>query len=138
MAGTFWDYFVPYQEDVDKALQDLRDQVFRTGQYKRWPSVRGTTIEEVVAESGYSGTHSILDIERVSAFPALQAVSPLSAKRLQEVFGTDKPTRQMVMIEDMIEDDELEELNPCYQGIYIIVYNHGKPDQICFVGSSGD
>ena len=136
MATSGWDYFVPYQEDIDKALRDLREQVFSTGQYRKWPHVQGQTIEEVVAESGYSGTHSILDIERVSPIPALQAVSPLSAERLQEVFGTDKPTRQMV--EDMIEDDELEELNPRYQGIYVVVYKRGKPDMICFVGYSGD
>ncbi len=136
MATSGWVYYVPYQQDIEKALQDLREQVFRTGQYQRWPDVQGATIDEVVAESGYSGTHSILDIERVSPLPALQAVSPLSAERLQEVFETDKPTRQMV--EDMIEDDELEELNPRYQGIYIIVYKSDQPDTICFVGYSGD
>ncbi len=138
MAGTFWDYFVPYQEDIDKALQDLREQVFQMGQYRKWPHVQAETIEGVVAESGESGTHSILDIKRISPFPALQAVSPLSAERLQEVFGSDKPTRRMVMVEDMIEDDELEELNPRWQGIYIVIYKRNKPDLICFVGSSGD
>lgn len=100
--------------------------------------MQGTTIAAVVSESGESGTHSILDIERVSLSPALRAISPLSVERLQEVFGTDKPTRQMVMAEDMIEDDELEELSPKCQGIYIVVYKRNRPDLICFVGSSGD
>ena len=138
MAATFWDYFVPYQQDVEKALQDLREQVFRDEKYRRWSHVQGTTLAEVLAESGERGTHSILDIERVSPSPTLQAVSPLSTERLQEVFGTDEPTRQMVIVEDMIEDDELEELNPRWQGTYIIVYKRDKPDLICFVGSSGD
>jgi len=136
VATSGWDYFVPNQQDIEKALQDLREQVFRSGKYRKWPGVQGATIAEVLAQSGESGTHSILDIERVSLLPALQTVSPLSAERLQEVFGTDKPTRQMV--EDMIEDDELEELNPRYQGIYIIIYKSNQPDTICFVGSFGD
>ena len=33
MGGCFWDYFVPYQDDVSAALQKLRNEVFRAGQY---------------------------------------------------------------------------------------------------------
>ena len=34
MGATGWIYFVPYQLDIEKALQALRDEVFRTGKYE--------------------------------------------------------------------------------------------------------
>ena len=38
MGASGWQYFVPYQEDIQQALSDLRDQVFESGRYyKRFP-----------------------------------------------------------------------------------------------------
>jgi len=34
MGATGWSYFVPYQPDINKALKELGDQVFREGQYQ--------------------------------------------------------------------------------------------------------
>jgi len=46
------------------------------------------------------------------------------------------------MIEDFIEDfnniDQLDRLRDRYEGIYIILYSKGKPDEIWFYGYSGD
>ena len=33
MGASDWDYFVPYQSDINKALQELREQVFRNDRY---------------------------------------------------------------------------------------------------------
>ena len=35
MSGTGWSYFIPYQEDTTKALQQLRQEVFDRGDYER-------------------------------------------------------------------------------------------------------
>lgn len=35
MGATSWKYFTPYQEDVRKALQDLRQQEFNAGRYEK-------------------------------------------------------------------------------------------------------
>jgi len=41
MGASEWRYFVPYQEDLNLALRDLRQQVFSTGEYW-WYGDRGT------------------------------------------------------------------------------------------------
>ena len=33
MGASGWSYFVPYQTDISKALQDLREAVFQKGEY---------------------------------------------------------------------------------------------------------
>ena len=34
MGASGWRYFVPYQQNINRALQDLKDEVFRRGQYE--------------------------------------------------------------------------------------------------------
>jgi hypothetical protein len=36
MGASQWGYFVPYQADMEQALQDLRQQVFRDGTFYNW------------------------------------------------------------------------------------------------------
>jgi hypothetical protein len=36
MGASSWEYFVPYQEDIEQALQDLRWQVFREGKFNNY------------------------------------------------------------------------------------------------------
>jgi hypothetical protein len=33
MGASGWSYFVPYQPDINKALQELRQKVFQEGDY---------------------------------------------------------------------------------------------------------
>lgn len=33
MGASEWDYYVPYQEDLNAALQQLRREVFEAGEY---------------------------------------------------------------------------------------------------------
>ncbi|GGZ32336.1 hypothetical protein GCM10010365_61390 [Streptomyces poonensis] len=33
MGASDWDYYVPYQEDLNAALQQLRREVFEAGDY---------------------------------------------------------------------------------------------------------
>jgi hypothetical protein len=95
------------------------------------------TIEELLKRQGESGTHSILDIIRVSPEPEFRAVSPLPASKLVEIFGTEKPSH--AEIESKYNEDVLEEyICERWQGIYIVAYRDGLPDEIFFAGSSGD
>lgn len=116
-------YFTPYQSDVNRALQALRQQEFEAGRYdpainmhnpELWmfqfsfpptdqsiaPGACHASIEEALADAEESGTGSILDIQRISNSPELLASSPLSAEETLALFGTDKPTRPLV--EDII------------------------------------
>jgi hypothetical protein len=35
MGATGWSYFVPYQQDINVALEELNDDVFKQGQYEQ-------------------------------------------------------------------------------------------------------
>ena len=102
-------------------------------------SKKPETIDELLEEQGESGTHSILDIQRVSDEPDFGAVSPMPTERLREIFGTDKPTRKMVESKqgdyELVEDPLVSER---WQGVYFTVYRDSRPDELFFMGTSGD
>ncbi|HEX2998427.1 MAG TPA: hypothetical protein VHP14_26615 [Anaerolineales bacterium] len=35
MGASDWSYFIPYQQDLNKALQQLKEDLFQKGQYER-------------------------------------------------------------------------------------------------------
>jgi len=125
MGASGWDSFVPYQPDINKALQELRAKVFQDhGYYLRAPlNLRPedfanaskdiqemvpqwiereksykppTTIEELIAWNGEDGTHSILDIHTVASSSGFGVAAPLSREELRRFFGTDQPTHTMI------------------------------------------
>src|SRR5262245_30402141 len=49
MGASGWDYFVRYQTDIFKALQELREVTFQRGEYyRRSPFWQDMTFEEFV------------------------------------------------------------------------------------------
>lgn len=140
-------YFVPYQEDINAALQELRQREFEAGRYNPVipflefplgpdapePGAEHSSIEEAFEDADADGTRSILDLDHVSENPDFCAVSPLPPEELERLFGTTKPTHAMIE-----ESDDLFEGIERGQGIYIIVHKDGKPDEIFFAGYSFD
>jgi len=68
---TAWRYTVPYQPDLQRALDELRNETFRRGAYLQpWllqgPSPPPLDITEALARAGPAGTHSVLDVDRIS------------------------------------------------------------------------
>ncbi|BAY36606.1 hypothetical protein NIES2111_09330 [Nostoc sp. NIES-2111] len=100
-------------------------------------------IETVLDEYAEDGTNSILDMLEVSVVPKLSAVSPLSESDLLELFGTDKPTKEMV-ISSLIEEQNPQAWQKFWESIdrgegrYIIVYRGNQPVEIFFAGYSFD
>jgi hypothetical protein len=147
MGAEPWFYFVPYQSDINRALQDLRRREFEAGRYNPviWmppfpvdsnspaPGARHASIEEAMEAADADGTRSILDMERISETPDDGAVVALPNEELIALFGTDKPTREM--IED---NDDLFEILERGQGVYVIAYQDDEPSQIYFAGYSFD
>jgi hypothetical protein len=132
MGAEGWSYFVPYESDVENALAKLRQQVFASGDY-RGSEMNPATPEQAVENTEADGTASILDITRVSDSPDFCSVCPLSAAELTRLFGTTQPTRAMIEAnDDLYEDIERG------QGIYIVAYKNGKPDEYFFAGYSFD
>jgi len=166
MGASSWQYFVPYQSNIQKALDELRAEVFQSGKYyigePVWHSIdeseydeypeedmreelkewlrrmksmdKPITIEDLLEWNGEDGTHSILDITRVSVKPDFGTISPLAHEELISMFGTHEPTS--IMIEQ--KANKIMELRERWQGTYIIVYKDGLPEQIYVAGFSGD
>jgi hypothetical protein len=148
-SDPYW-YFVPYKPDIDAALQELRQREFRAGRYypaikQIWalfpigpdspsPGAQHRSIKEALRDAAESGTGTIQDLDHVSDVPEfLGAVTRLGDERIRSLYGTTKPTREMV--EDNM--DFFEDLDRG-QGTYIVVYKNGHPDEILFAGMSVD
>lgn len=168
-------YFTPYQPDVNSALQALRQQEFEAGRYdpamnmhdpEMWmfrfnfypnapqtiaPGARHASIEAALEDSGASGTGSILDIEKVSDSQESFASWALSADETLALFGTDRPTRQLVedilLAEEELDhweesgydpDDRFWDTMGRGESRYIVLYDNDQPSEIFFIGHSVD
>lgn len=147
MGAESWFYFVDYQSDINKCLQELRQREFKAGRYNpaesfpdypvnpnHAPGCKHSSIDEAQTASGASGTRSILDINLLGESPDYRLVAPLSDANLINLFGTNKPSRAMIESKkyDLFEDIERG------QGIYIIAYKDNVPTEIFFAGYSFD
>lgn len=132
MGGTPWSYFVPFEASVDAALEKLRQRVFAAGEFQG-SEMNPATPSDAFFNMGAEGTASILDVMSVSDTPDMCTVCPLQPARLTALFGTTQPTREMIDANhDFFEDIERG------QGIYIVAYKDGKPDEYFFAGYSFD
>lgn len=166
-------YFTKYQSDVNRALQMLREKEFAAGRYdpamnmhdpNMWmflftfppneqsiaPGAQHASIEEALEDAEDSGTGSILDIQQISDSPAFLASWALTRDETQSLFGTDKPSRQMVE-EIILAEGEPEHWKETGYDIeefwdtigrgesrYIILYENDQPSEIFFIGYSVD
>lgn len=147
MGAEPYYYFVKYRANLDEALQELRRREFRAGRYfpamealsfpvdehSPAPGARHLSIEEAFEDADASGTQSILDLERISDEPDFGAVTPLSAGALQRLYGTTRPTRQMVE-RNLAFFEELDRGH----GTSIVLFRDGVPSEILFAGYSYD
>ncbi len=149
MGGHYYYYFVPYQEDVNSALQALRKQEFEAGRYNPaipfpfddWPSqtlgtaqgAKHASIEGALEDSEADGTRSILDMERVGTRAGFGVVVQLSSDKLMDLYETTRPSHQMIK-ENLGFFEEIER----GQGIYIVVYKDDRPSELFFAGISYD
>lgn len=151
MGGEPYWYIVDYEKDLQEVLNKLREREFKAGRYnpvisdlsghfegekylKLSPGNKHKSIEEAVEAAQESLTRSILDINKIGDEPNYFVASPLDESSLETIFGTDKPTPQMV--EENI-DSVLEEID---RGMcrYFLLYKKDKPVKICFAGYSFD
>jgi hypothetical protein len=132
MGAEAWEYFVPYEGDIQAALEKLREREFRAGRF-HGAKFRPATIGEAREVADADGTRSILDIDRIGDEPDFGVVAPLPAETLIDFFGTDRPSRDMIeRNRDFFEDIERG------QGVYIVVYDGDRPSEIFFAGYSYD
>jgi hypothetical protein len=148
VGASDWSYSVPYQPDLDAALQSLREQVFADGDYwwaakdelgtsaKEYDD-RPTTLDDLWADESVqeSGTHSILDIERVvppDEAPDYGTIQLVTAAEAIASTGHETLTRQ-----DLDAIRGLAARRWFGRGA-ILHDDEGKPVEIHFWGFSGD
>jgi hypothetical protein len=145
-AHAYW-YVVKYNPDVEAALHELREREFAAGRYNPVmpfipfpltpqspaPGPRHGSIVEALDDAAEEGTRSILDLDRITNEPDFGAVTPLDEEAMLEHFGTTTPTRETVERNDGFFDD-IER----GQGVYVVLYKDGAPDEIFFAGYSYD
>lgn len=92
-----------------------------------------TDIADLLSQAGTLDTRSVLDMPGLGRQASMLVVAPLTDQELLDLFGTTKPTHEMV--EEKIP--QIQSLRPHWQGTYIIVYAGNRPREICFAGRSG-
>jgi hypothetical protein len=145
-AEPYW-YVVPYKPDLEQVLEDLRQREFEAGRYNPVmpsiefpitqqspsPGAQHETIWLAMEDADADGTRSILDISEISDQPQPCAACPLSDDALQDLYGTEKPTREAVEANmNFLEDIDRG------HAVYIILYDHGHPTEVLFAGYSFD
>ncbi len=141
MTGTAWRYFVPYQPDFQKALDELRAQAFARGAYLQpWtdrsiepPVPPPLDMDEAVARCGEQGTHSILDIAAFSLVPGPGLACLVSTRELERLYGTPQPSREDIDDRRFALVHTLEE----GQARMLVVYEQGEPSRLYFEGLTG-
>ena len=132
MGAEPWSNFTKYDPDIQRALDDLRRDVFAAGHY-RYAEEQPSSIDEALELADADGTASILDIQRISDEPDFCCAAPFTADQLQTHFRSGHPTRPDIEASaDFWEDLERG------QARYAIVYADGKPSEIYFAGYSFD
>ncbi|MFG1992946.1 hypothetical protein ACGFJ7_23490 [Actinoplanes sp. NPDC048988] len=166
MGASGWEYYTDYQPDLSAAFAALQRTVLDQGRY--WWAVPGTsaasrpdrprTMDELWNDEAVreSGTHSILDMDRVLddgeeprygylpyaddpaipfqryGEPEYGVIVPVTPAEAQATAGTEKLTRAHVeAIADLAE----------YRWIGRVAVLHGAdgtPDELYFFGFSGD
>ncbi len=160
MGASGWSYFVPYQPDLNAALRQIQETVFRSGDYFRparfyrqmlergaiskdrfyelvqraGDDTRPATMQELIELRGKQGTHSILDMRYVSPDRDLCTISALMPHEYRRLWRTLHPTHEMAAA----KIDELTSLRGAWQGVYAIIWRGEKEHEILFCGMSGD
>jgi len=132
MGAEPYEYTVPYEPDIQAALDKLRRRVFESKEFN------GAEFDPPTPEAAFElteadGTRSILDISRVSDQPDFCCAAPLSSEELERYFDTQKPTKVMLQ-----EADQFWENLERGMARYVILYEGDEPKEIYFAGYSFD
>jgi hypothetical protein len=132
MGAEPWSCFTKYDSNIQRALNNLRDEVFESGKY-RYAEEGPSTIEEALEIADADGTASILDIMQISDTPDFSCAAPFTNAELTSYFGSERPTRADVEGSDDYWDDMERG-----QARYAVLYANGSPSEIYFAGYSFD
>ncbi|HEX5999051.1 MAG TPA: hypothetical protein VFZ16_06610 [Hyphomicrobiaceae bacterium] len=164
MGGHPYWYVVPYESDIDAALQKLKQREFEAGRYNPVisflefpigpdspaPGRQHASIDDALAGTDADGTRSILDTVRgvlpnpyntdqdLSGMDVpIAGVSPLAEPDLVELFGSARPSRETVERE-IAESPAFWERLMRGTAVYVVLHADSEPREIFFAGISFD
>ena len=152
MGASGWEYVVPYEADLQAALDGLRRQIFAAGEYIS-PVTWGLSVPESLdalcdTERDYysqflgeNGTHSIIDVAKVVPYDAgkqeFGTICAFTNEEYEDLFDTDQPT--YADYERVHEGPVWDEyVAGRWTGRAIVLWEDGTPSEIVFWGYSGD
>jgi hypothetical protein len=147
MGAEPWSYFVPFEDDVRSAFENLQERERAAGRYENGqsrpgqPDVPAATIDDARRQSGACGTRSILDLvelsdiphEKFAMMPRFGVMAPLSPDDLIELYGTERPGHEQV-----VRNTDFYDWIDRGLGIYIVVHDGDRPSELYFAGYSFD
>lgn len=135
-----WDQFEGHREALAAELTEMAEMMGVALEPAWVTRLAGgdqpESIDEAIAWSADSGTHSILDIVGgVGDTPDFGVITPLPPSEVEALFGTTQPATATVRgrlgdVDALVHDR--------WQGFYVVGYAGDEPESIFFVGASGD
>jgi len=166
VGASGWQYFVPYQSDITRALHELREQVFQSGKYYKreafWQNtaeseydnepdeeLRQELIEWLRTMKAMKEPTTIEELFLWNEEDGTHSILDIKGVSTQPDFGTISPLSQDELMlffgthkptRAMVEQKAVEimQLRKRWQGTYVIVYKDGLPNEIFITGFSGD
>lgn len=150
MGASGWEYLVPYQADLQAALDDLRRQVFVSGEYVSpvtWGLTEPQSVEALAQQEYYwqfmgeNGTHSIIDVLTVVPYEMGEqepgTVCAFTDEEYEDYFSSTRPTRADW---DRFRCDSVfdEYVAERWTGRAMVLWAGDAPSEIAFWGYSGD
>lgn len=150
MGASEWEYVVPFQADLQAALDDLRRQVFAAGEYVSpvtWGLAAPESVEALAQQERYwqfmgeNGTHSIIDVLKVVPYDMgeqdFATVCAFTDDEYEDYFGSAHPTRADW---DRFRADPVfgEYVAERGTGRAMVLWADDAPSEIAFWGYSGD
>lgn len=132
MGAEPWQYVVPYQADIAAALEQLRESVFTSGEF-RGSEEEPATIDEALENMDADGTGSILDIDHIAERPEPTGLTVLTPEQTARYFGTERPSRHDVERAGTFWEDIGRG-----EGVCVTLYDGDRPSALFFAGYSFD
>ncbi len=137
MGASGWFYFVPYQSKIDKALQELREEVFKNGKYgegysstemlsglkrdaiaEQFPEISAEEIEKIMRE--------LQELEKMFQLPKRRKPKTIAALLKQ---SGEEGTHSILDIQGVSETPDIEKVSPLPSAYLIQFFGTEKPNR---------
>ena len=132
MGAEFYSYETEYSEDLGEVFENLRIEVFSSGNF-RYSEMNPATIQEAQMNAAEDGTASILDLIGVSEQHQIAFLSPLTPVEYISHFGTTMPNLNNVT-ESLTFSDSIGRL----EARAVVIYEYESPSKLFIAGYSAD